>query len=237
MKIGSVSLANSPAIAVTVTDREPVVLLRRAKQLGAHLFEARIDRFRRLDEKNVLKRLRLLRKTGLPLIATVRSRPEGGGRSLSEAKRLQLFQSALPFVDALDIELSSGELRKNLVPAARRQKKGVILSYHNFKETPSDGVLRSILSRARQNGADWVKLAVTPKRDADVSRFLKFSHRHRNHPLITIVMGPRGTLSRVLAPFFGSRLTYSFLGKSQAPGQLSLPHLVQKMKDHGLSIQ
>ena len=237
MKIGSVSLANPPVIVLTVTDRESAVLLKQAKPLGARLFEARIDRFRRLEGPAVLKRLTSLRKIGLPLIATVRSRSEGGGRSLSEAKRLQLFRSALPFADAIDVELSSGELRKNLVPAARRQKKRVILSYHDFKNTPSDRFLRSVLSRAKRGGADLVKIAVTPKKDSDVARFLSFSHRHRRLPLITVIMGRRGTLSRVLAPFFGSRLTYSFLGKSQAPGQLSLPRLIQKMKDYGLAIQ
>lgn len=223
------------AIAVTLTDAEPLPKIRKALRLQGGgtpplLLEIRIDRFRRLDEKTILQRIQSLRKFKLPLIATIRSRKEGGGRAISDSDRLRLFKKILPSVDAVDLELKSARLVKALAVLVHRRGKRVILSYHNFKSTPPERVLKELLQKGKRQGADLVKLAVTPKREEDLGRFLLFTHRNRDRNLIAIAMGKHGVPSRVLAPLFGSRLTYSFLGRAQAPGQLSLAELSQAMK-------
>ena len=230
IKIGNTRLGKGPAIAVTVTDSESFRVLRGAKRRGASLFEIRIDRFRRLDENWLQQKIRTVRRAGLPLIATIRSRQEGGRRQISDPQRFQIFKRVLPWIDAVDLELSSSRLKKVLIPLARRRRKRVILSYHNFKSTPSNRVLTGLIRRGKRQGADIVKIAVTPRNPADVARLLLLTRRHRDQNLITIAMGRRGRVSRILGPVFGSLLTYSFLGRQQAPGQVSLPALNREMK-------
>ena len=214
-------LGKGPAIALTVTDKETPGSIKRA--VGAEgpplLLEIRIDRFRNLSNSYVLSKIRSLKKVGLPLIVTIRSRKEGGARALSGSTRLELFKKILPLSNAVDVELSSSDLRKKLIPLARRSGKRVILSYHNFSSTPSESFMVQFIRKARRSGADGVKLAVTPKTSRDLARLLRVTHRHRKENLITLAMGKLGSPSRTLGFLFGSLLTYSFIGrKPQAPG-------------------
>ena len=237
IKIGRAILGQGPAIAVTVTDGDDPKSIQRAKKTaGAYynfpfLIELRIDRFRRLEENYVLSKVRSFKRPGLPLIATIRSRKEGGARRLSDPERFGLFRKVLPFVDAVDIELASIRLRKTLLPLVHRAKKKIILSYHDFTSTPSEAALICLIQKGRRAGADIVKIAVTPKSKNDLTRLLRVTNRYREKNLITIAMDRLGTPSRVLAPLFGSLLTYTFIGeKSQAPGQLSLHSLFHELK-------
>ena len=195
------------------------------------LLEIRVDRFRSLAAGYVLQKIRHLKRSGLPIIATVRSPEEGGARALSDSRRLELFKSILPVVDAIDLELGSAALRKNLVPLAHRLGKRVILSQHNFSRTPSENEMVRLIRKSRQGGADIVKLAVTPKTSADLARLFLLTRRHRKENLISVAMGKLGAPSRVLGFLFGSLLTYSFISpKPQAPGQLSFDRLLRKIK-------
>lgn len=241
VRIGKVPLGKSPAVVVTLTDTESLHSVRNAKRNGARILEVRIDRFRRLDLPSILQRIRSLRKTGMPLIATLRSRKEGGAavptgggravpagggkRNLSDSQRIRIFQKVLPYVNAVDLELSSPRLIRSLIPLARGKKKCVILSYHNFKSTPSDPTLRNLIRKGRRSGGQIIKIAVTPRKKEDVARLLRFTQQNRKQNLVAIAMGRLGVSSRVLAPLFGSLLTYSFIGRPQAPGQLSLKQL------------
>ena len=219
----------APTIALTLTDLETPGEVHRAKRLGVGALEFRIDRFKNLHEDWVLSKIRSFRRLGLPLIATIRSRKEGGGRSLPDSKRLEIFKKILPLVNVIDLELSSTRLRKALLPLARRRKKRVILSYHNFRSTPSDAALGRLIQKGKKGKADLVKIAVTPKRKEELARFLLFTHRNRDQHLIAVAMGRHGTPSRVLAPLFGSLLTFSFLDRPQAPGQIPLRRLSKEL--------
>lgn len=228
VRIGKLLLGQEPVIALTVTDLDSPKFLQKTKHQGVKVLEIRIDRFKNLNENHLLKKIHLFRKLGLPLIATIRSRGEGGGRFLSDSKRAELFKKILPWVQAIDLELRSKELQKSLIPLARQQKKAVILSYHHFQATPRTSHLLKLIRQGKRKGADIVKLAVTPKTKNDLARFLLLGHRSRNQNLIMIAMGPLGIPSRVLAPLFGSLLTYSFIGRSMAPGQIPLPRLLRE---------
>jgi 3-dehydroquinate dehydratase type I len=59
----------------------------------------------------------------------------------------------------------------------------------------------------------------------DVTRVLRF-WVESSIPTVAIAMGPLGTISRVIAPLFGSLFTYAFVGEREvAPGQLPLDEL------------
>ena len=237
IKIGKAILGKGPAIALTVTDRETPGSVKKAKSLikaaggPPLLLEIRIDRFRNLSDSYLRSKVRPLKKLNLPLIATIRSRKEGGARTLSDSARLELFKKILPRVNAVDVELSSSDLRKKLIPLARRSGKRVILSYHNFSSTPSESSMVQFIRKAKRSGADLVKLAVTPKTSGDLARLLRVTHRYRKENLITLAMGKLGAPSRTLGFLFGSLFTYSFIGpKPQAPGQLPLKNLIREIE-------
>src|SRR6202011_489331 len=105
-----------------------------AKSAGVDVAELRIDRFSRTDVDHVLSEIHAFR--ALPTLATVRSRHEGGQWSGTEEERLELFRAVAPFVNAVDIELSSREILQDVIAAARQHDVMVIASYHDFEHTP-----------------------------------------------------------------------------------------------------
>lgn len=232
IRIGNVLLGKRPAIAITVTDRETLPQIKkvvRTRHALPFLLEVRIDRFRRVDEDHVLQKIRSFKKAGPPLIATIRSKKEGGGQFLPDLRRIELFRKVLPWVHAVDLELGSERLCRALIPLTRRRRRRVILSYHNFEFTPPDRKLEKLILMAKRLGADIVKIAVTPTKDSEVDRLLLLTKRYRDKSLITIAMGRRGQPSRILSPLFGSLVTYTCLGKPQAPGQIPIARLTKEL--------
>ena len=227
-----------PQVALTVTDRELLTqirkVIRRARRIVPLFLEIRIDCFRHFDVDYLRARIQNLHSLKIPLILTIRSRREGGARSLTDSKRLFLFKSLLPWAQVIDVELASNALRKALIPLARQKRKKVILSYHDFRRTPSQKALTSTLQKAKRARADWIKIAVTARKKRDLAQLLLFTERHRHQNLITVSMGKWGQPSRVLGFLFGSRLTYSFVGRPQAPGQLSFSKLLSEWKALGI---
>lgn len=195
------------------------------------LLELRIDLFRRLTPEAIQKRIQMLKKLHLPIITTIRSQKEGGGKKLTDEFRLELFKKILPSINMIDVELGSDRLRKVLVPLARRKGKKVILSYHNFFSTPSESALVRLIRQGKRQGADIVKLAVTPQKSSDLARLLLVGQRHQKENLIILGMGPLGMPSRVLGFLFGSLLTYTYIaGRPHAPGQLSFQALADELR-------
>ena len=61
-------------------------------------------------------------------------------------------------MDAVDIELESPVLSE-VVKTARKNKKIIIVSWHNLKMTPKDKILKDILNKAKRSGANIIKIA------------------------------------------------------------------------------
>lgn len=218
--IGRLRLGGAPRIAVGFADGVRASAITAAFRGGADIAELRIDRFRSRKLRHVLRELR--KYSRVPTLATIRSKKEGGQWTGGEAERLELFRAVLPHVGAVDIELSSRRILRDVVRAAKKARRTVIVSYHDFERTPSDAVLRRILRRARAAGADAVKIATMARGPKDVARLARLTHAERRRNVIIIAMGRQGTLSRVLFPVMGSVVTYASRGaRAGAPGQLS----------------
>ena len=173
----------------------------------------------RLDAMRGFDLARLLGRRPCPLIATCRPRREGGLYDGDESARLDVLRQAARLgADYLDIEHDAiGALGP--VPARR------IVSYHNHAETPAD--LGTIHARLAETGADVVKVAVTARHILDTVAVLRLL-RDARKPTIALSMGPRGMLTRILAPKFGAFLTYAGADKSEreaGPGQVSLTQM------------
>lgn len=222
-------------MAASLTDvARLAVHARRARVDGADLLEVRADCF----PKNLLKPepLRSLlkslgRATSLPLLLTLRSRGEGGKlhRSVDEQDRLALVRAALSEVDAVDVELSADHLAEHVVDEARKRGRWTILSFHDFKKTPSERALKGIVKRFRRLKGDVLKVAAMPHSAKDVDRLTSFCGALSGRRAF-ISMGPLGRRSRLAPSGWGSCLTYGFVGKPAAPGQASVRVLAQAVR-------
>jgi 3-dehydroquinate dehydratase-1 len=229
LKIKNLKLGNIARAAVSISDTTHVPLLKNAKR-DIDLIEVRVDKFKSVKKDYIIKKIKAIKTVKIPIIATIRKKEEGGFKNIDKKARLELFRGIIPLVDAIDIELSAKNIINLIINKAHKHKKKVIVSYHNFKNTPSDKKLTEIIKKAKHRKADIVKIAVLPKNKNDILRLLSITQKYKNKNLITICMGPTGIVSRVLFPFFGSLLSYAYLDKPSAPGQLSLNKLKEAFK-------
>jgi 3-dehydroquinate dehydratase/shikimate dehydrogenase len=100
----------------------------------------------------------------------------------------------------------------------------VIVSYHNFEETPN---LEAILKILQMNHpkAHLYKIATMARSTLDSLRMLEFLQRHPG--IIGLCMGDLGSLTRICAPIFRVPLMYAPLTEEDknAPGQLLVDQL------------
>jgi 3-dehydroquinate dehydratase-1 len=182
----------------------------------ADMIELRLDLVK--EPIRAIKAVRLA--TTQPIIATNRLKTEGGMFQGSERERIELLLQAAPFADFVDIELLA-ELRDEFMA---RVNKPVIVSYHDFLGMPDEDEMATILENMKKTGAIYAKIAVTPKNLRDNLRILGLL-LDADLPLCMIAMGNIGRHLRAVAPLYGSVLTYGFVAKSTAPGQMSLAEL------------
>jgi shikimate dehydrogenase len=185
------------------------------------------------------------------ILITNRKKTEGGGGvvpdgisssprieniiSLSdERQRIDVLKEAVKYgADYIDIELSTDRgLIRELVSLIKKygSKTKLIMSYHDFRGTPSARKLRTIFQDCLQTGASIVKIVTTAIDPSDNIRILELISyaRRQGKDIIAFCMGERGKISRVMAPMVGSFLGFasSRYGAESAPGQFT----VEKMK-------
>ena len=116
---------------------------------------------------------------------------------------------------------------------AKQSAVSLILSYHNFKETPSEAFIYSRLVEAQKAGAEISKVAVMPKNYGDVLTLLSATNKARNEtvrgPIVTMSMGPEGAVSRLAGGLFGSDITFAIGMQASAPGQIPIEELKRGM--------
>ncbi|MBC7114146.1 MAG: type I 3-dehydroquinate dehydratase [Archaeoglobi archaeon] len=183
----------------------------------ADILELRIDA---MSDETVRE---IQRRAEKPLILTFRRRAEGGFYEGDEESRKERILSLLPLSDFVDIEINS-EIRDEIIEACRREKIRCIVSFHDMKETPPRGDLERIVEDCLNLG-DIAKIAVRARSYRDVLTLLNTLLEFRGSPLCMISMGEIGKHSRVIAPLYGSVLTYGCLSTSAAPGQIHVREL------------
>lgn len=204
--------------------KDPVNTSIKAKDLGADILELRID----LINEDTFKILIELKKLGLPVIITNRMKKEGGAWPGSEEERVHELISLIPYADAVDIELCA-EKKDLVINEAKRAGKKVIISTHDFQNTPDSGIMAGFIRESFEAGADIAKLAVMPHSLDDVLRLLDVT-LHSSGQVCTIAMGEIGKHSRIMAPLYGSVMTYGYVDIPVAPGQLRVDELKNMLK-------
>jgi 3-dehydroquinate dehydratase-1 len=184
----------------------------------ADMIELRLDLLAGGDPLQTLKAIR--KATVKPIIATVRTRTEGGMFQGSEKERIDLLIKAACYADYVDVELLADQRDY----AIARIVKPVIISYHDFQGMPEETKLAGIYEEMKKTKAAIAKIAVTPRSLHDNLRILQFL-LDADMPLCMIAMGRIGRHLRAIASLYGSALTYGFVTQSTAPGQMSLAEL------------
>ena len=204
---------------------------------GAELIEWRADFYDEvLIEQKVKKTLEALRLIigDIPLIFTIRTDAEGGNIQISGTRYADLlkFVAGTGEADIIDVELfKDGTKIDELVQDIHSVGALVIMSNHNFHETPEKDEIINRLRKMQELGADLPKIAVMPNSSADVLNLLcatnEMASKYAEKPLVTMSMGGLGSISRLSGEIFGSSMTFGSAGKSSAPGQISVTELKQ----------
>lgn len=206
-----------PIIANTVDD-----VLRDMAEASkvADIIELRLDYIKNPDLKRILER------RTRPVIVTNRPTREGGKFDGSEEERVAMLKLAIRLqADFIDVEHDSIQyINRDTEPRVPAGKTKLIVSYHNFRETPAD--LTDIYQKLRQCGADMVKIVTFANTITDNIKIYRLLQQAQA-PLISFCMGEYGIISRILYKRFGSYLTFASLqkGKESAPGQINIHEL------------
>ncbi|NUG22211.1 type I 3-dehydroquinate dehydratase [Acinetobacter lactucae] len=171
-----------------------------------------------------------------PMIATIRTKNEGGQLEISDADYGKTYQAYLknPFMDWLDVEMFRDQkVVSEVVQKAHQKKVLIVMSNHDFQKTPSQDEIEKRLLKQEQMGADILKIAVMPKSKQDVftlmNATLKVSQQ-TTKPLLTMSMGQLGTISRVATANMGGSYSFGMIGEASAPGQIDVTKLKQILK-------
>jgi len=227
-----------PLICLPLVGEKKDTVLDEARELTPlmpDLLEWRIDAYDKAENiDECLDDLEELRQIigDIPLIFTCRIDKEGGVNTISQEKRLELYTAVCISgnVDIIDIELCNETVFVDaILKTARANNIAVILSYHNFNETPSQAFMYAKLVEAEAAGADIAKVAVMPKNYQDVLSLMSATNMARNErvqvPIITISMGSEGAVSRLAGGLFGSDISFAIGKKASAPGQIPIKDL------------
>lgn len=218
------SLICVPIMGTTVD--EMLVQMAKAKDYGADLVEVRLDYLTSFDP---LKDLGLLiNGCPLPTLFTYRPKWEGGQYEGDDNKRLDVLRLAMEQgADYVDVELQLAEEFNNSIIGKKPEKFKVIVSNHNYQYTPDIEDLENLVAKIQSTGADIVKIATTATDVTDVARMFQITANSKV-PIIGLVMGEKGLISRILCPKFGGYLTFGVMeaGKVSAPGQPTIKELL-----------
>lgn len=224
---------NQKSIAISIaapTLQEALSRIPEAESL-ADVIEFRLDSLMDLPLDNALPGVRqLVEATNLPVILTfhVHTRRPGGfiptlEQQVAFWRSLFALAGGRPIYFDLDLRLAEWfHSMKEPVPW-----KNVIVSYHNFKETPT--TLMEIYKRMKAMPAGILKIATQAQNISDnLSLFTLCQQAQRQQkPIIGLAMGDAGVMSRILSPVWGGILTFGSLrpGEQTAPGQLTAKEL------------
>jgi 3-dehydroquinate dehydratase/shikimate dehydrogenase len=191
-------------------------VVKKAKKYSANLIEVRIENINPTVFNNILK------DKSVEKIITFREE-KINKESFVQIKNL--YNAVISAgVEFIDIDFKWG---KKFVDELTRNVRNsrVILSYHDFRKTPSLARLKIILNKMMKVKAHSYKISVYANSVEDnVKIFQLLEYAHKNKIKLTAhCMGELGKVSRILGKKFGSYLTYSSLNEKSATAAGQIP--------------
>lgn len=162
---------------------------------------------------------------GRELVFTLRTRDEGGEIDLSPEEYIHLIKEVAQLYqpDYIDFEYYSyKDVFEEMLDFPN-----LVLSYHNFQETPEN--MMEILSELTSLNPKLVKVAVMAHTEQDVLDLMNYTRGFKTlnpeQEYVTISMGKVGKVSRITADVTGSSWSFASLDEASAPGQISLANM------------
>ncbi|MCL2480229.1 MAG: type I 3-dehydroquinate dehydratase [Spirochaetaceae bacterium] len=196
--------------------------------------EIRLDLLETVDKKIAEK----IFSSHKNLIATYRKKDE----SDADTKQLSILKTAIEagatYVD-IDINESIEFISSvksicisNNRQSGNKRNTNLIISYHNYEETPSLDFLDKIIVHAAARGADVVKIACAVKETAHIERLLSIPDYYSSIKIAIAGMGEQGGRVRILSESAGSFFTYAShdMKSCTAEGQLDYKTILEEQK-------
>ena len=164
---------------------------------------------------------------GRELLFTLRTRAEGGEIDLDSAEYVQIIKDVAQLYqpEYLDFEyFGHKDVFEQMLDFPN-----LVLSYHNFQETPDN--MMEILSELTSLTPKVVKVSVMAHTAQDVLDLMNFTRGFKTlnpeQEYVTISMGKVGKVSRITSDVTGSSWSFASLDAASAPGQISLSNMVK----------
>ncbi|MBK4778762.1 type I 3-dehydroquinate dehydratase [Streptococcus lactarius] len=198
--------------------------LDRLRYDGADVIEWRADF---LDKNEILTVAPAVfeKFAGREILFTLRTRGEGGQIDLTSEEYLAIIQDiqSIYHPDYIDFEFySHREVFEQML-----EFSNLVLSYHNFQETPEN--MMEILSELTSLSPKLVKVSVMAHNEQEVLDLMNYTRGFKTlnpeQDYVTISMGKVGKISRLTADLTGSSWSYASVGEESAPGQIPLENM------------
>ena len=162
---------------------------------------------------------------GRELLFTLRTRTEGGEIDLSAQEYVQVIKDVTQLYqpEYVDFEyFGNKDVFDQMLDFPN-----LVLSYHNFQETPEN--MMEILSELTSLNPKVVKVSVMAHTEQDVLDLMNFTRGFKTlnpeQEYVTISMGKVGKVSRITSDVTGSSWSFASLDVASAPGQISLSNM------------
>src|SRR5437773_469505 len=140
----TVKVTGRPSVVAVITTPGELRLAGKISH-APDLFELRLDHLSAIENEVE----RMIPHLGAPLIITARHPAEGGVNNLSAKRRLELLLRFLPHAQYLDVELRSAHAFRALLDLACRRQVRRIISFHDFRSTPTPRSLHAKAQKAK----------------------------------------------------------------------------------------
>ncbi len=168
--------------------------------------------------------------------------------SSEEYAREQLITAIRKGARFVDVEIEAPvDFLEYIKVYAQVNGSKVIVSYHNYEETPSLNELQQIADVCRRKGADIVKIVTTAHNVSDAVRVLQLYRMdgwakefktnnyspEKDVKLLAFAMGEAGRFTRYVSLKLGAPYTYCSYGSSDAtaPGQYSMEQMQELLQE------
>ncbi len=194
--------------------------LRKAQKL-ADLVEIWFDEIQDLDNRNTHL---IDDNTTKPLIYKV---------SKFDSRRISYILKTVKKTAYIDLDVKTA---KSLIQAIKKAFPSIriIISYHNFKSTPSLSQLNKIAEQMKEISTGIIKIATQANSISDSLNVLCFlgQQSDKGQKSICLCMGKYGRLTRLAGHLLGNYLMYAPMRAAHktASGQLTVHELLKALK-------
>ncbi len=186
-------------------------------QKGSAKIELRADSIDGFEEEDIDTIKRNVKVTS---IFTCRHVKEGGMFAGDAKEQRAILKKAFHSgFDYVDVSLGNSIIKE----LDLKERKKLLLSYHDFEATPNYIKLSVMLDRMRKEQPGIIKMATMVTSPIDVFRLADvLKEKKDKEKLIVIGMGEMGKLTRIMFPAMGSYMTYAAIeGSKVAPGLMT----------------